>query len=120
MALKRSSERSENRAKFPFASAYFRILDVSNSKDGSGNLNIRVAGYADEEARKMAADAGGNQPPMPGGAMDGRIYEKNFTISRAALNSFEIPTGTKPADVDFAVAYLWLKSQPDFASAQDC
>lgn len=117
MALQRSAARSETRSKYVYPAAYFRIMAVSNDKNS--DVNIRVAAYADKEAR-LLSDQPSNMP-MPGPMGSGCcVLEKSYNVKRADFDAIAIPAGVKPSEVDFAVAYLWLKQQSEFAAAEDC
>lgn len=77
----------------PLNGTYARILTVRGDKD---SLMIMVAHYLDAATR--AADA---QP----------VLERTFVASVSQL---------LPASDPLAMAYAWLKTQPEYADSVDC
>ncbi|MBF0406695.1 MAG: hypothetical protein HQM10_05035 [Candidatus Riflebacteria bacterium] len=100
MALRKTILRSENRVGGLFSNGYFRILE-SNVDRRNNKWRIRVGGFADEEARRLAS----NQPNMMG--EDQRIVSDKW---------YEAPVTNSTSIAD---AYAYLKTQPDFATAAD-
>lgn len=110
MALKLSISRSENRLCALFPNGYFRVLEATPNKD-SGNVRIRVASYADEEARRFSPL---NQQSVPGPGLgmhnDVKIKEEDFTVSISNFNAVIVPDGLSGVDELFSRAYLSLKA----------
>lgn len=121
MAIKQSLSRSDNRIKAEFPAAYFRVMSVEMREDGSSR--IRVAAFADADARKLAlaADAGG-AAHMPGmmrgpGETNATIWEKTFD---ATLGAAPEKTYANLQEQAKAAAYLHLKALPEFTTGEDC
>jgi hypothetical protein len=121
MALKKALSRSENRIKATFGSAYWRVMSVDSMDNG--NNRIRVAAFADSEARKLALDpAQTPAQPMPHlmrgpGDMSAVIAEKTYETALPAAPDGSYATLQEQAK---AAAYLYLKAHADFAGAEDC
>jgi hypothetical protein len=111
MALKMEIKRSENNLRALFSSGYFRITDVRVRKE-QGNVEIQVAAYADEEARRFVDAGGSSMPNMPGPMMNNgsKIKDENFTVTLAQFNDAVVPDGTLPTDELMARAYVALRA----------
>lgn len=119
MALKMSISRSDNRLCALFPNGYFRVLEATPNKD-SGNVRIRVASYADEEARRFVPPQQNSGPVMPHMSNDVKIKEEEFIVSISDFNAVVIPEGLSGTDELFARAYVALKAKiVKFANALD-
>jgi hypothetical protein len=81
MPLQKQSPRSENRCKFLFPAAFFRVTR-REVDDDSCRIYVTVRGFADKEAATLVASAGSNSPhgPSPDGNQ-GHIVEERVTIA---------------------------------------
>lgn len=121
MALEKNLVRSENKVKGEFPTAYIRVMSVETME--SGVSRIRIAGFVDADAKKLALDpaaVSGSNPPMPhmiGNMTQAAIYEKTIEASLPAA-----PAGTYKnlQEQEKAAAYVHLKTLPDFLTAKDC
>lgn len=118
MALKKALARADNRVKGEFPDAYWRVMTVETKEDGKSR--IRVAAFADAEARRLALDPTQNQdspPHMRGPGENAALSEKTYEAELLPA-----PTGTYSslAEQVKAASYVHLKAHADFARAEDC
>lgn len=113
MGMKRKIERNENQKAGEFVNGYFNISSIR--QDGS-KVYITVRGYVDETARQYASNTQ-NMGPMPGDMNQKHVMEKNYEVMQS-----ELPTPTVSGNIVDMLknsAYIWLKRQADFATAED-
>lgn len=120
MALKLALARANNRVKGDFPNAYWRVMSVESGE--SGTNKIRVAAFADSEARKQSLDpvqsaAPGMPHVMRGPGENATLAEKQYEAS--LLPAPEGTYATLQEQVK-AACYVFLKTHADFAGAEDC
>lgn len=120
MGLKKQLARGDNKVKAVFPEAYFRVMAVEMLESGASR--IRVAAFADKEARILALDntqsalTPAHQMRGPGD-VGATIFERTY---EATLQPAPAGDYTSLQEQTKASAYVYLKTHTDFINAIDC
>ena len=121
MALMKALSRFGNKVKGDFPAAYHRVMAVESNENGLNK--IRVAAFADSEARRMALDPAQTPADQPAymmrgpGDMSAVLAEKTYEVVLPAAPDGEYSTLQEQAK---AAAYVYLKKHADFIGAENC